>query len=543
MARKETVSISDYEAKRQANIAERNALLKKLAVDAASSGLATKPSSKPSTNGTKTHKKRAPVKKVKEELVPRRTSSRLAGLTADSEVAKRKADDEYEAMQEAARAKRQRVSDDLNLSDVVVAGKEWDRSENFLVDYVSRGAKPYERTFGESEVKETSDKELLALREKMSGLELYEGFEPNQIKITPERIYSLGFHPHPEKPLVFAGDKLGNLGVFDASQKTSSSRKFSPSKPIKSSSPSIKDEDDSDSDSESSLPAISSFHLHTRTISSFAFSPANPSHLYTTSYDSTLRLLDLTASQSTQIHAPSSPSDDLPLSALDIDPLSPSTIYFSRLDGHVGRLDTRTPTHHPIETWALSEKKIGGFSLHPSAPHLLATASLDRFLKVWDVRKIRGAASTSWRLPHLVAEHESRLSVSHASFNSAGQIATTSYDDTIKIHSLPPSSSLPAGSSLPDAQFAPSAIIKHNNQTGRWVTILRAQWQRAPRDNVQRFVVGNMNRFVDVYTADGQQLAQLGGEGITAVPAVAMFHPENDWIAAGTASGKICLWM
>ena len=72
---------------------------------------------------------------------------------------------------------------------------------------------------------------------------------------------------------------------------------------------------------------------------------------------------------------------------------------------------------------------------------------------------------------------------------------------------------------------------------------LRAQWQLQPSDGVQRFVIGNMNRFVDVYSGNGDQLAQLGGEGITAVPAVTMFHPSMDWIAAGTASGKLCLWM
>ena len=52
-----------------------------------------------------------------------------------------------------------------------------------------------------------------------------------------------------------------------------------------------------------------------------------------------------------------------------------------------------------------------------------------------------------------------------------------------------------------------------------------------------------MNRFVDIYTANGDQLAQLGGDNISAVPAVAQFHPTKDWIAAGTASGKLCLWM
>jgi hypothetical protein len=53
-----------------------------------------------------------------------------------------------------------------------------------------------------------------------------------------------------------------------------------------------------------------------------------------------------------------------------------------------------------------------------------------------------------------------------------------------------------------------------------------------------------MNRYVDVYSAKGEQLAQLGDpDWISAVPAVAQFHPSQDWIAGGTASGKLCLWM
>lgn len=185
MARKAAVELSEYEKQRQANIAERDALLKQLALDAASVGLAPKAASKPKSSAASAPKKKSAVKKVKEEVLPKRTSSRLAGLTADSEVAKQKAEDEYVAAQEAARAKRQRVSGDLNLSDIVVAGKEWDKSENFLVDVVSGGAKPYERTFGETEVKQTTDKELRALREKMSGLELYDGFEPNSTYTRP----------------------------------------------------------------------------------------------------------------------------------------------------------------------------------------------------------------------------------------------------------------------------------------------------------------------------------------------------------------------
>lgn len=457
MARKESNELSEYEKQRQENIAQRDSLLKQLALDAASAGLGPKSIKLPSKSSG-SHKKKSTVTRVKEEVLPRRTSSRLAGLTADSEVAKRKAEDEYVAAQEVARAKRQRVSGDLNLSDIVVAGKEWDKSENFFVDIVSRGAKPYDRTFGEMEVKDTTDKELRALREKMSGLELYDGFEPNRIKVTPERIYSLGFHPTVDKALVFAGDKLGNLGIFDGSQTASQTK----AEQIKS-----EEEDEEEGGDDDPDPNITSFHLHTRTISSFQFSPLNPSHLYTSSYDSSLRLLDLVKSTSTEVYAPPDSTLEEPLSGIEVDPTSPHLIYFSRLDGHVGRTDTRSPGHADI--FQLSEKKIGGFSLHPGNPHFVATASLDRFMRVWDLRKLSGKAGE--QKPALIGEHESRLSVSHAAFNSAGQVATASYDDTVKIHTFDGMGSWAPGRTLSEKEMAPSAIVRHNNQTGRWVTM------------------------------------------------------------------------
>ena len=450
--------LSEYERQRQENIAQRDKLLKQLALDAGQAGLGPqKPKSVP--KGGSVHKKRTPVKRIKEDAGPRRTSSRLQGLTADSEVAKRKAEQEYVAVQEAARVKRQRQSGPLDLSDVVVAGKDWDKSENFLVDVVSRGAKPYERTFGETEVKTTTDKELRALREQMSGLELYNGFEPNRIKITPERIYSLGFHPTKDKPLVFAGDKMGNLGIFDASQRASSAKEENGVKKE------VDDEEEDDEDEED--PAITSFHCHTRTISSFQFAPANPSHLYTSSYDSSLRLLDLTKSKSIEIYAPTDTSLDEPLSGVEVDPGAPHMLYFSRLDGHVGRTDTRAP--ETTDIFELSEKKIGGFSLHPGSPHFIATASLDRYLRIWDLRKLSGKVGR--QLPALIGEHESRLSVSHAAFNSAGQVATASYDDTIKLYTFEGMGRWGSGRKISEEEMEPSAIVRHNNQTGRWVTM------------------------------------------------------------------------
>lgn len=455
MAKTEPVVLSEYERQRQENIAQRDKLLRQLALDASSAGLGPGQKPKPARPP---QKKKPAVKRIKEEVVPRRTSSRIAGIEADSEVAKRKAEDEYVAVQEAARVKRQRISGPLQLSEVQVAGKGWDKNDNSLTDVFRRGANAGLRTFGDEEVKKTTDKELRALREKMSGLELYDGFEPNRIKITPERIYSLGFHPVADKPLVFAGDKAGNLGLFDASQSSSS---------VKQEIVKTEDQDEEEAEESSPDPNITTFHLHTRTISSFQFSPHNPSHLYTCSYDSSVRLLDLTTSSTEEIYAPEDTSVDEPVSGVEMDPLTPHLLYFSRLDGHLGRIDTRAP--NTADIFQLSEKKIGGFSLNPTCPHFIATASLDRTMRIWDLRKISGKKGA--QLPALCGEHESRLSVSHAAFNSAAQVATASYDDTVKIHSFEGMSGWSAGRDLTEKEMAPSAIIKHNNQTGRWVTM------------------------------------------------------------------------
>jgi WD40 repeat protein len=348
--------------------------------------------------------------------------------------------------------------------------------------------------------------------------------ESLEIKITPERVYSLGFHPTADRPLIFAGDKMGNLGLFDASQ----------------ASPEVKAEDNGDDEEPDDLPepAITAFKLHSRTISSFLF-PADPNFLYSGSYDSSIRKLDLQKEVAVEVYAPASMDVDEPISGIDIPYTDPNIMYFSTLNGAFGRHDIRTPSD--TEMWQLSEKKIGGFSLHPLQPHLVATASLDRTLRIWDLRKISGKGDA--RQPHLVGEHTSRLSVSHAAWSAAGHVATASYDDTVKIYDFTSASKWKIGHELDESAMEPSAVIKHNNQTGRWVTILKAQWQQRPEDGIQKFVIGNMNRFVDVYTSEGEQLAQLGGDGITAVPAVAQFHPTRDWVAGGTASGKLCLWM
>lgn len=527
--KKEPTEMSAFERRRLENIAANKALISDISATAKKI-IPDKPAPKPAP------KKRSRAEPVKRESArPTRMSSRLAGLDADNETLKRKMEVEAEFEAAKAQSKKMRVGDDLSFGDIVVDGKKWGSSVEGIKD-IFRGAQPGVRTFSEEDIKETTDAGLKDIRLRMSSLKLYEHWAPNgmsrcsgeigvvltwivDIKITPQRVYALGFHPIEDKPIVFAGDKEGAMGVFDGSQTA----------------PEVADNDE---DADIPDPVISAFKIHARTITSFVFSYTDANAVFSSSYDSSIRKMDLEKGVSTQIFAPQDADTDMPISALDIAASDPNMLYFSTLDGSVGRYDIRAPNSEEI--WTLSEQKIGGFSLHPLQPHLLATASLDRTCKIWDLRKISGKGDL--RHPALLGEHSSRLSVSHASWSAGGQLATSSYDDTIKIYNFADAGKWSPGQDIDESSLKPTHTISHNNQTGRWVTILKPQWQQRPKDGIQKLTIGNMNRFVDVFASDGSQLAQLGGDGITAVPAVAHFHPTLDWVAGGNGSGKLCLW-
>lgn len=172
--------LSDFEKQRLANIAERDALLKKLTLESQSSGLFASPKT-PGTNAAKPKKRPTPKVKVEEDTTPRRTSSRLKGIAAESEVAKRKADDEYEAMREADRIKRMRRTASFSQADMFVSGQKLSADSLIGVDVITKGvAMPYERTFGDDEIEKTTDKDLKALREEMNGLQLWESWDPQR---------------------------------------------------------------------------------------------------------------------------------------------------------------------------------------------------------------------------------------------------------------------------------------------------------------------------------------------------------------------------
>lgn len=172
--------MSAFERKRLENIANNQTILKDLA-KTSSKLMPEKPKAAP--------KPRPAVKREAAPAAPAgpvRRSARVAGLDADNETLKRKYEVELEDQAAKEKAKRTRVSGDLKLGDIAVEGKKFNNGFDGLGALLPRGAQPGVPTFTDEDVKNTSDKDLKELRERMSGLELYQNWAPNGMSSSPQ---------------------------------------------------------------------------------------------------------------------------------------------------------------------------------------------------------------------------------------------------------------------------------------------------------------------------------------------------------------------
>ena len=388
---------------------------------------------------SKRSKPRAP--KEPRRIQPRRTSHRIAGIAADSEVAKRKADEEAEQLAIQEQAKKVRRSGVLQLAQMLQSEEQVEDATKLLQSLtgVPLSSIKIERENGDHAVASLTDR-----RTALQGLEMYSRFEPNDIKITPERIYYIGMHPGVDKKLVFAGDKLGSLGIWDADSAT------------------VEDSGGADGDDEEvqpvDRPVVHSFKLHTRSITSFVFNPNNVSKVLTSSYDCSIRMFDLPSATAEEVYFPKDGQNgDNLISTVQIYPTG-QRICFSTVGGMVGFRDLRENSHH-VSSYILHDaRKIGNLSINPTSSDYLCTASNDRSMKIWDCRKI---SSTATGKPLELLSYESSKSVSAAIFNERGSVVSTSYDDSVNIFD---NLNLSSGKKVESDELAPSYVVPHDNQ-------------------------------------------------------------------------------
>lgn len=155
-------------------------------------------------------------------------------------------------------------------------------------------------------------------------------------KVTPERIYSMVVHPTPTKTLVFAGDKAGMLGIWDA--------------------PSVEDDSPGGGD-------VWHVQAHARnSIPSLKIDPSGGTGLYTAAYDCTLRHLDFSTLVSREMLV--LPDEDMLVTHFDLTP-SGNEAWVVDTQGGITHCDFRGGG---ARRWVVQDEgrgvKIGGVSVN-----------------------------------------------------------------------------------------------------------------------------------------------------------------------------------
>ena len=205
-----------------------------------------------------------------------------------------------------------------------------------------------------------------------------------------------------------------------------------------------------------------------------------------------------------------------------------------------------------VAAFSLHEKKINTLSIDCSGGgNLFAASASDGSIQIFDLRKLIGSASSSpspsssgkikcdlgtdsskrakIAKPVMAGGHVQSCQGAFFAPDGSGRLVSTSRDNTVKIWSTKADSALET----------PLVSIRHDNNTGRWITPFRAVF--TPRgDGV---VLGGMRRTIDVYSsADGRQLAALRSDFMTAIGSRVAMHSERAVLAAATASGRVNVW-
>ncbi|OBZ88106.1 DNA damage-binding protein CMR1 [Choanephora cucurbitarum] len=469
-----TVQLSEYERKRLDNIRENEALLRNLEIPQ----MNLKKSAPTASN----LKKHIPKPKRKERQLPTRASNRLRGKNPDEEELKRG----LAAVEaDGLITKRQK----LETLDVLNE-KEHRELKNLMQDAL---AMPNTQPTVKQEPGLVIESDT-ALETRLANMKIEH--EWATVKVTTSRITAAQFHPSDTKLLACAVDTEGYLGFWDVQG--------------------VQEDGD---------PVVYQYRPHTSNVTDLHFIPSDHSKIMTSSYDGRIRTFDMNKTEF---------AEDLDLegekygiTCFDISQ-DGHQVWFSTSDGQAVLKDKRA---NRLTEHQLREKKIGCIHLNPVHQHLMAAASNDRTMTIWDTRMLKD------QTPLESVEHG--YSVTSSYWSPQGNIiATASYDDYIRLFDLGDN----------QKSLALKSAIRHNNHTGRWVTNFRARWNTNKFNGLdyQHLIIGNMKHTTDIYSGvTGKEVARLyDSDHITAIPSVCQFHPTtaNPTILTANAGGRVVCW-
>ncbi|XP_040898960.1 WD repeat-containing protein 76 [Toxotes jaculatrix] len=336
----------------------------------------------------------------------------------------------------------------------------------------------------------TEDKKVeLDLKEYRSALKNMRITEDRVAKVVKDRIFSAAFHPCSSNLLMAAGDKWGKVGLWQLGGDWG---------------------DD----------GVLLFEPHTRPVGCMAFSRAHATHLLSLSYDGSLRCMDVEKAVFDDVY-----DIEDGLKTFDFMSHDCLTLVVGNWYGEVAIVDRRTPGNSHESLHSLDPKALRCVSVHPLQKQYFAVAE-SKVVSIYDSRCLKKTKSQA-----VSQLHGHSLSISSAYFSpcTGNRVLTSCMDNHIRVYDT---SAMTTKSPL-------LTTIRHDMQTGRWLSKLSAVWDPKQEDC---FVVGSMlkPRRVQVFHESGQpQHTFMNDENLNTVLSVTAFHPARNVLLGGNASGRL----
>ncbi|XP_020737086.1 WD repeat-containing protein 76 isoform X1 [Odocoileus virginianus] len=339
-----------------------------------------------------------------------------------------------------------------------------------------------------------TEKELSSIKSYKVNLNGMVISEDTVCKVTRGSITSMAIHPSEMRTLVAAGAKYGQVGLWDLTHQPK--------------------ED-----------GVYLFQPHSQPVSCLYFSPANPAHLLSLSYDGTLRCGDFSRAVFEEVYRDERRS----FSSFDFLTEDASTLIVGHWDGRMSLVDRRTPGTSCEKLIKSSLSKIRTVHVHPVHRQYFITAGL-RDIHIYDVRCLNPS-----RNQPLISLTEHTKSIASAYFSplTGNRVVTTCADCKLRIFD----------SSCISSKIPLITTIRHNTITGRWLTRFQAVWDPKQEDCV---IVGSMAhpRRVEIFHETGKWVHSfLGGECLASVCSINAMHPTQYILAGGNSSGRVHVFM
>ncbi|NXL08902.1 WDR76 protein, partial [Mesembrinibis cayennensis] len=293
--------------------------------------------------------------------------------------------------------------------------------------------------------------------------------EDNIKKVVKYRVCSMAIHPSESIVFVAAGDKFGQIGLWNVDCKSEEGAHV--------------------------------FTPHNSPVSCMHFSPFNPAHLLSLSND-TLRCGDVTRAVFDEVCR-----SEEDLSSFDFLEDNASTAILGCWDGNVAVVDRRTPGTSSELSADIGFTRTRTVHVHPvNKQYFVAAGSVD--VCIYDVRYLK---SNGNKPVSSLKGHTRSVASAYFSPVTGNRVVTVCADDK----------------------------LRHNNNTGRWLTRFRAIWD--PKQE-ECFVVGSMARprQIEVFQDTGKLLHSFYNlDCLGSVCSINVVHPSRNILVGGNSSGRL----